>query len=137
MISLSFHLRALLAALLALGAGALPAPDAPIAPAIVRHGTFQELPVGAVKPRGWIRRWLERQAEGLTGHPENLADAYDTSLLAGEIPPPVVKHGETWWPYEQTGYVARPAVVFADVTDARVTDCAAAVVKTAPSSATP
>ncbi|HVS54065.1 MAG TPA: beta-L-arabinofuranosidase domain-containing protein [Opitutaceae bacterium] len=68
------------------------------------HGRFAELPVGAVQPRGWIRSWLARQAEGLTGHPENLAYPYDTAMFAGKIPPPAVKHGETWWPYEQSGY---------------------------------
>ena len=25
-------------------------------------GAFSELPVGAVQPRGWIQKWLERQA---------------------------------------------------------------------------
>ncbi len=69
------------------------------------HGHFSELPLGAVQPRGWIKSWLERQATGLTGHPENLSYPYDTCLFAGKIPPPPVKHGETWWPYEQAGYL--------------------------------
>lgn len=29
---------------------------------------FVELPVGAVQPKGWVRIYLERQREGLTGH---------------------------------------------------------------------
>ena len=71
---------------------------------VAYHGRFSELPVGAVQPRGWIKGWLQRQANGLTGHPENLAYPYDTCMFAGKIPPPTVKHGETWWPYEQSGY---------------------------------
>ena len=46
----------------------------------------------------------------MTGHPENLAYPYDTCMYAGKIPPPPVKHGETWWPYEQSGYFVDGAV---------------------------
>lgn len=81
----------------------------PVAPPAY-HGHFSELPVGAIQPRGWIQHWLERQADGLTGHPENLAYPYNTCLFAGKIPPPVVKHGETWWPYEQSGYLVDATV---------------------------
>lgn len=76
----------------------------------VDYGRFAELPVGAVQPRGWIKHWLEQQAAGLTGHPENLAYPYDTCLFTGKIPPPPVKHGEAWWPYEQTGYLVDAVV---------------------------
>jgi hypothetical protein len=68
------------------------------------YGAFSELPVGAVRPRGWIKGWLERQAQGLSGHPENMAYPFDTCMYAGVIPPPPVKHGSVWWPYEQSGY---------------------------------
>ena len=68
------------------------------------YGAFAELPVGAVKPQGWTKLWLGRQANGLSGHPENMAYPYDTCMLAGVIPPPPNKHGDVWWPYEQSGY---------------------------------
>lgn len=70
------------------------------------YGRLAELPVGAVQPRGWIQKWLERQAQGLTGHPENLAYPYDTCMYAGRIPPPGSnwKSWKEWWPYEQAGY---------------------------------
>ena len=55
-------------------------------------GRFSELPIGSVTPRGWIKGWLDRQLQGLTGHPENLAYPYDTCRFAGTIPPPPVPH---------------------------------------------
>ncbi len=70
------------------------------------YGQFSELPVGSVQPRGWIQKWLERQAQGLTGHPENMSYPYDTCMYAGVIPPPPFqnKWWKEWWPYEQSGY---------------------------------
>ncbi|MDB6016596.1 MAG: hypothetical protein JWR19_1085 [Pedosphaera sp.] len=81
------------------------------------HGHFAELPVGSVTALGWIKGWLVRQADGLTGHPENLAYPYDTCMYAGEIPPPPVKHGEIWWPYEQSGYFVDGAVRLSHLID--------------------
>lgn len=70
------------------------------------YAQFSELPVGSVQPRGWIRQWLEQQAQGLTGHPENMSYPYDTCMYAGVIPPPAVRNQswKDWWPYEQSGY---------------------------------
>jgi len=70
------------------------------------YGQFSELPVGSVQPRGWIQKWLERQAQGLTGHPENMSYPYDTCMYAGIIPPRSYqnKWWSPWWPYEQSGY---------------------------------
>ena len=82
------------------------------------RGQFSELPVGSVTPRGWIKGWLRRQAEGLTGHPENMAYPYDTCMVAGKIPPPSVPHGEAWWPYEQSGYFVDGAVRLGHLIDA-------------------
>ncbi len=80
-------------------------------------GAFSELPVGAVAPRGWIKDWLQRQVDGLTGHPENLAYPYDTCMYAGKIPPPPVAHGQSFWPYEQSAYFLDGAVRLSHLID--------------------
>jgi hypothetical protein len=67
-------------------------------------GAYRELPVGAVKPKGWIQSWLQRQADGLSGHPETMEYPYNTGLFTGTIPWLKEKHGEDWWPYEQSAY---------------------------------
>jgi DUF1680 family protein len=48
--------------------------------------TFQSLPLGAVKPRGWLERQLAIQADGLTGHiDETWDDLSDNAWLGGEF----------------------------------------------------
>jgi hypothetical protein len=83
-----------------------PAPPVPGQLKVRYYGQFSELPVGAVQPRGWIQKWLERQARGLTGHPENMCYPFDTCMFAGRIPPPSFqnKWWKPWWPYEQSAY---------------------------------
>ncbi len=58
-------------------------------PPLVRN-SLSPLPVGAVKPRGWLRHQLELMADGMTGHLMELSDflAEDNGWLTGE--------GEGW-----------------------------------------
>ncbi len=81
-------------------------PVTPVQFKVKYYGQFSELPVGSVQPRGWIQKWLGRQAEGLTGHPENMSYPYDTCMYAGYIPRPRTTNiwWKAWWPYEQSAY---------------------------------
>jgi len=37
-----------------------------------RHAVFSTVPLSTIKPQGWMRKWLETQYAGLTGHVEDL-----------------------------------------------------------------
>lgn len=46
---------------------------------------FEPLPLGAVRPRGWLRRQLEIQAEGSSGHLDEFwSDLADNAWLGGD-----------------------------------------------------
>lgn len=57
-----------------------------------------------IHPGGWLKTMLQRQHDGLTGHPEALSYPYNSCLWAGEISRPDESYGDNWWRYEQTAY---------------------------------
>ena len=71
---------------------------------IPRFDRYCEAPITAVRPRGWLLEFLQRQRSGLTGHPEVLSYPYNSCLWAGEITRIGETHGDNWWRYEQTAY---------------------------------
>ena len=73
------------------------------AAAVAPYGVFEDGLLSQTRPQGWIADWLNRQREGLTGHPEALSYPYDSCLWAGTISRQG-DHGKPWWRYEQTAY---------------------------------
>ena len=83
----------------------LPIAAEPLSPKGTRFDTFQEVPLNAITPAGWLKEFLARQNSGLTGHHEILSYPFDTCLWAGLIPRKG-RHGSDWWRYEQTAYLS-------------------------------
>ncbi len=63
--------------------------------------TFNALKITDIHPKGWIKEFLVRQKEGLTGNIEVAGYPYDTKMWATEK---IKGSTKAWWPYEQTGY---------------------------------
>lgn len=70
---------------------------------VAPFGVFIDGNLSRTRPAGWIADWLNRQRDGLTGHPEALSYPYDSCLWAGTIERQG-DHGSAWWRYEQTAY---------------------------------
>ena len=81
-------------------APAVQAADVPAAP----YAVFEEGLIADIEPQGWLLEMLERQRDGLTGHPEAMAYPYDSPLWAGELKRDSENRGADWWRYEQTAY---------------------------------
>jgi DUF1680 family protein len=63
---------------------------------------FEEVELTSIHPEGWLRRYLEVQRDGLTGHLEVAGYPFDGDGWCCQGKPG--KQGDAWWPYEQTGY---------------------------------
>lgn len=63
--------------------------------------TFNKLKITDIHPEGWIKEFLVRQKEGLTGHIEVAGYPFNTKMWATEK---IKGSTKAWWPYEQTGY---------------------------------
>lgn len=64
---------------------------------------FIELPLTAIQPTGWLKKTLEMQRDGLTGHLENAGYPFD-AIWWGADTTAGNKSTEKWWPYEQNAY---------------------------------
>ena len=72
-------------------APASPRPEIVFNRAPLTDDAFAELPLGAIKPQGWLLDQLERQRDGMTGHLDSLYAPVvgdDNAWIGGE--------GDTW-----------------------------------------
>ncbi|MBQ0150115.1 MAG: glycoside hydrolase family 127 protein [Bacteroidales bacterium] len=72
-------------------------------PDVAPYGTYAEGLISSIEPEGWIKEFLGRQIDGLTGHKDALAYPYDTDMWMGETQR-VGDWGCDWWRFEQTAY---------------------------------
>ena len=78
------------------------APDFPVAP----YAAFSEGLISDITPEGWVREILQRQKDGLTGHPEAMSYPFDSCCWAGDLEMSKNPHywGSDWWRFEQSAY---------------------------------
>ncbi|MBQ1906294.1 MAG: hypothetical protein II172_07635, partial [Bacteroidales bacterium] len=76
------------------------APDIPVAP----YAAFAEGLINDITPEGWVREFLVRQKDGLTGHPEAMSYPFDGCCWAGDLEMSQNPHywGADWWRFEQS-----------------------------------
>ncbi|WP_298369764.1 beta-L-arabinofuranosidase domain-containing protein [uncultured Lutibacter sp.] len=67
-------------------------------------GKSKEAALTSIKPEGWIKEFLQRQANGLGGSPTVSGYPFNTNMWMEDINIPVGHAGKDWWPYEQTAY---------------------------------
>lgn len=70
------------------------------------YAVFQETPVNATLPKGWLQNMLQRQRDGLTGHIQVAGDPFDKEGWGDAEK----KKMNDWAQYEQTGYWADGAL---------------------------
>jgi hypothetical protein len=73
------------------------------------YAAFRELPLTSIRPQGWLREFLVRQRDGLTGHIDEQFFPWNTCGWTGVIPEKKLGHAgdwwDPWWPYEQSAYL--------------------------------
>ncbi len=67
-------------------------------PEVRSYAALHALPPGAVKPEGWLRVYLEREASQLASKLPEVSFPFNKAYWAGE------ETAESWWPWEQKAY---------------------------------
>ena len=91
-------LRLGLLASAALAKGRLSLADEETHPDVTYYGALQPLAPGAVRPEGWQRHWLEKQAAQLGSKLPQVSWPFSDAYWAGD------ETADSWWPWEQKAY---------------------------------
>lgn len=75
------------------------------------YAAFEALPAGAVKPEGWLRAYMEKQAVQLGSQLPDVSWPFTEPYWKGE------EQAESWWPWEQKAYWVDGATRLAIVMD--------------------
>jgi uncharacterized protein len=82
------------------------------------HAQLRELAPGVVRPEGWLRGMLEKQAAQLGSKLPQVSWPFSGAYWAGEEKDESIKKGQSWFAWEQKGYwidgAARLAMVLED-----------------------
>lgn len=65
---------------------------------------WRERPLPTIEPRGWLRAFLQRQRDGLTGHLEVAGYPFNTEGWRRDALPRGPGTLASWWPFEQYAY---------------------------------
>ena len=85
---------------------------------VKNYAKFEEIGIRQIKPEGWLRGFLEKQRDGLTGHIEVAGHPFDNvGWDRYDVQPEKDQPG--WWAYEQTGYHLDGAERLAELLDDR------------------
>jgi uncharacterized protein len=68
------------------------------APGSQAYAALRSLPPGAVRPEGWLRTYLEKQASHLGSKLTEVSWPFSGNYWSGE------ENSESWWPWEQRAY---------------------------------
>ena len=93
-----FMRLALMSSMALIGSSSLMVGEEVATKAVPGYGAMRELPPGAVRPTGWLRVWLEKQASQL---------GYNLPKVSWPFSAPIGKEkirAESWWPWEQKAY---------------------------------
>ncbi len=69
------------------------------------YNVFNEISISKIKPSGWLKTFLQTQADGLTGNLEQAGFPFDRiGWDRFEISTCEVNDNPEWWVYGQTAY---------------------------------
>jgi len=111
-----FMRMALMSSACLMGAGTL-LEGAELAAGNASHASLQPLAPGAIRPEGWLRAYLEKQAAQLGSQLPQVSWPFTGTYWAGEENGEAGNH-DAWWPWEQKAYwidgATRLALVLGD-----------------------